>query len=179
MIANFKGKLLVARPGVMTDPRFKQTVVYLYEQTPEVVLGLILNKKTTTTIAELHAMRGNSNSGAYGYLHNGGPVSDQSLLLLHTDEWSSTNTMLTTHGNAISSDELMLEKMLSNNMPLQWRLMSGISTWTLPQLQKEIYHHGGWLIVEPRSDIFYTEDGEDQWKSTINLASMQLVDSFF
>ena len=43
---NFKGKLLVAKPHVMRDPFFQKSVVYIYEQQGEVVLGLILNKPT-------------------------------------------------------------------------------------------------------------------------------------
>lgn len=179
MLSNFKGKLLVARPGIMQDPRFKETVVYIYEQTNQVILGLILNKRSNMTLSDLHAMRGVSNSGALGYLYRGGPVSEQSLLLLHTDDWMSTNTMKATHNNCISSDELMLEKMVTGNMPKLWRLMSGISTWALQQLQNEIYNHNAWLVVEPDESIFYNEDGEDQWKSAINLASTRMVEDFF
>ena len=179
MLSNFKGKLLVARPGIMQDPRFKETVVYIYEQTDTVCLGLILNKQTNMALSDLHAMRGYHNSGASGYLYRGGPVSEQSLLLLHTDEWMSTNTMLATHGNCISSDELMLEKMVMGNMPKNWRLMSGMSTWTITQLQNEIYNHSAWLVVEPSESIFYAEDGSDQWKSAINLASTRMIDEFF
>lgn len=179
MLTEFKGKLLVANPQTMRDPRFAESVVYIYEQSNDVILGLILNKKSKMTLADLHAMRGYHNSGACGYLYKGGPVSEQSLLLLHTDDWISTNTIIATHGNCISSDELMLEKMVSNNMPHSWRLMSGISTWTLPQLQAEVYAHNAWLVVEPNAEIFYSYDEEEQWKSAIQLASSQMVDSFF
>lgn len=179
MIDNFKGKLLVARPGIMQDPRFIDTVVYIYEQSPQVILGLILNKRTNMTIADLHAMRGYHNSGATGWLYRGGPVSEQSLLLLHTDEWMSTNTMKATHGNCISSDELMLEKMYTGNMPKCWRLFGGISTWSLAQLQTEVYKHSAWLVVDPSLESFYNNDGAEQWKDAITLASNRMVDNLF
>jgi putative AlgH/UPF0301 family transcriptional regulator len=100
-------------------------------------------------------------------------------MLLHTDDWYSTNTIQATHGNAISSDELMLEKMEHNNMPKCWRLMSGMSTWLVPQLQAEIYKHKAWLVVEPNQEIFYNFDEEDQWQAGINLASSRLMDQLF
>ena len=112
-------------------------------------------------------------------MYRGGPVSEQSLLLLHTDDWYSTNTIPATHGNAISSDELMLEKMAHNNMPKCWRLMSGMSTWLVPQLQAEIYKHKAWLVVEPNLDIFYNYDNEDQWEAGVSLASSRLMDEYF
>ena len=139
MLDNFKGKLLVAKPNVMKDPHFQKSVVYIYEQTEKVVIGLILNKPSYMKVGDIQSMRGESNSGAAGSLYRGGPVSEQSLLLLHTAEWQSTNTIKATHGNCISSDELMLDKIASNNVPNCWRLMSGMSTWVVPQLQAEIY----------------------------------------
>ena len=179
MLDNFKGKLLVAKPGVMKDPHFAKSVVYIYEQTDKVVIGLILNKPSYMNVGDIQTMRGSHNSGAAGHLYRGGPVSEQSLLLLHTNEWNSTNTIQATHGNCISSDELMLEKMATNNMPHCWRLMSGMSTWVVPQLQAEVYKHRAWLVVEPNLDIFYNYDQEEQWTAAVELASKRMIDTLF
>jgi putative transcriptional regulator len=179
ILDSFRGKLLRAKPNVMRDPHFAKSVVYIYEQTDKVCVGLVLNKPSYMNVGDIQTMRGVHNSGAAGHLYRGGPVSEQSLMLLHTDDWYSTNTIQATHGNAISSDELMLEKMEHNNMPKCWRLMSGMSTWLVPQLQAEIYKHKAWLVVEPNQEIFYNFDEEDQWQAGINLASSRLMDQLF
>jgi putative transcriptional regulator len=179
MLDSFRGKLLIAKPNVMKDPHFAKSVVYIYEQTDKVCVGLVLNKPSYMNVGDIQTMRGVHNSGAAGHLYRGGPVSEQSLMLLHTDDWYSSNTIQATHGNAISSDELMLEKMEHNNMPKCWRLMSGMSTWLVPQLQAEIYKHKAWLVVEPNQEIFYNFDEEDQWQAGINLASSRLMDQLF
>ena len=179
MLDSFRGELLIAKPNVMKDPHFAKSVVYIYEQTDKVCVGLVLNKPSYMNVGDIQTMRGVHNSGAAGHLYRGGPVSEQSLMLLHTDDWYSTNTIQATHGNAISSDELMLEKMEHNNMPKCWRLMSGMSTWLVPQLQAEIYKHKAWLVVEPNQEIFYNFDEEDQWQAGINLASSRLMDQLF
>lgn len=179
MLDSFRGKLLIAKPNVMRDPHFAKSVVYIYEQTDKVCVGLVLNKPSYMNVGDIQTMRGVHNSGAAGHLYRGGPVSEQSLMLLHTDDWYSSNTIQATHGNAISSDELMLEKMEHNNMPKCWRLMSGMSTWLVPQLQAEIYKHKAWLVVEPNQEIFYNFDEEDQWQAGINLASSRLMDQLF
>jgi len=179
ILDSFRGKLLIAKPNVMKDPHFAKSVVYIYEQTDKVCVGLVLNKPSYMNVGDIQTMRGVHNSGAAGHLYRGGPVSEQSLMLLHTDDWYSTNTIQATHGNAISSDELMLEKMEHNNMPKCWRLMSGMSTWLVPQLQAEIYKHKAWLVVEPNQEIFYNFDEEDQWQAGINLASSRLMDQLF
>ena len=92
MESNFKGKMLVAKPHFLRDPHFSNSVIYIYEQQEQVVLGLCLNKPSNLTLADIHSMRGYHNSGATGKLYKGGPVNEQSLLLLHTDDWSSSNT---------------------------------------------------------------------------------------
>ncbi len=177
---SYKGKILIAKPHTMRDPLFQGSVVYLYEHAEEVVMGLILNKPSTMKVADIQRLRGEHNSGAAGQLYKGGPVSEQSLLLFHTDEWQSTNTLFTSPGLAVSSDELMLRKMLDNNLPNCWRLMSGMSTWTSRQLHEEIYKHKAWLLVEaPSEDIFFSYDQEDQWKKSIDLAGSRMMDSYF
>ena len=179
METQFKGKMLVAKPHFLRDPYFSNSVIYIYEQQQEVVLGLCLNKASQLTLADIHSMRGFSNSGAAGKLYKGGPVNEQSLLMLHTDDWSSTNTFRTGNHLAVSSDELMLEKLLTGNQPKCWRMMSGMSTWVVPQLQDEIYKRNAWLMIEPNEAIFFTTDGDAQWKSAIELASARMLETFF
>ena len=62
MLDSFKGKLLVAKPHVMKDPHFQKSVVYIYEQTDKVVIGLILNKPSYMNVADIQTMRGAVNS---------------------------------------------------------------------------------------------------------------------
>ena len=57
--------------------------------------------------------------------------------------------------------------------------MSGMSTWTLPQLQNEVYRNKSWLVVEPNQEIFYNFEGEEQWKASVDLASQRMMESIF
>ena len=47
------------------------------------------------------------------------------------------------------------------------------------QLQTEIYRHKAWLVVEPRHDIFFDTDGDEQCKASIDLASHRMMETFF
>ena len=73
----------------------------------------------------------------------------------------------------------MLEKLAMENLPKCWRLMSGMSTWVIPQLQTEIYRHKAWLVIDPNKQIFFDTDGEEQWKASIDLASHRMMETFF
>ena len=57
--------------------------------------------------------------------------------------------------------------------------MSGMSTWVVPQLQDEIYKRNAWLMIEPNEAIFFTTDGDAQWKSAIELASTRMLETYF
>jgi putative transcriptional regulator len=176
---NYKGKLLVATPELKRDPTFKQSVVYIYEHNEEVVLGMILNKPTDFKVNEIVRMEGYNFSGVYDKLYKGGPVSPQSCILFHTDEWYSSNTMQIGNGLALSSDEMMFEKLSMGNEPDQCRLMAGVSSWHPQQLEEEIHKWKAWLVAEADPSIFFHKDGIEQWNKAIMLTSQQIFDQYF
>ena len=57
--------------------------------------------------------------------------------------------------------------------------MSGMSNWVVPQLQDEIYNRNAWLVLDPTEDIFFTADGDAQWKKAIDLASHRMLERYF
>lgn len=172
---NYKGKILVARPQLMSDKLFTKSVVYIYEHKEDVIMGLILNKNSNLKISDIYKMKGVPNSGATGIVYKGGPVADQSLLLLHTDEWSSQNTIHVGSGLALSSDEVMLQKLLQGNTPKDYRLFAGMSTWVTPQLDEEMFRYNAWQMMDPQPTLFFNSSGEQQWNYALKVASHQFV----
>lgn len=176
---DYKGKLLVATPELTRDPTFAKSVVYIYEHTDEVVVGLILNKPTTYKVNEIIRMDEYAFSGYFDKLYQGGPVSKQSVILLHSDEWYSSNTMQVGNGLALSSDETMFEKLNMGNEPEQHRLLAGVSTWHPDQLQEEIDRWKSWLVVDADPSIFFHKDSDEQWNKAIMISSQQMFDQYF
>jgi len=166
-----KGKLLVAHP-MMREGLFARSVVYIYQDDPRNgTLGIILNKPTPYKFASLLAER---NLDYYGseHVYKGGPVNEQAIVLLHEDNWYSSNTVQTSKGLAISSDVYMLEKISLDNKPVEWRSFAGISAWSPGQLDAEIISSKGWLTCDADPSIVFAKDGERQW----NRALQQCVD---
>ena len=104
--------------------------------------------------------------------------------MLHTAEWYSSNT--TPAGNYnVTSDDFMIEKMSTGNVPAAWRMVSGICGWAPGQLQAEVKGHSpykenkGWLTLTPSDAIIFEYDGEEQWQRALQLSSNQMVDQFF
>jgi len=109
----------------------------------------------------------------------GGPVVQESLFLLHSDEWYSSTSKPCLNGLSVSSDHTMLQKIIDGNLPKNYKLMAGISTWHPRQLAMEI-HKGGWLVInDPKPELFFGRDGKQAWTKAVQAAGSEAVDSFF
>jgi len=179
----YRGKILVATPQLDTDPMFSQSIVFIYEERGENVFGLILNKPSKLRIKDVAKLTGNpmhqpefENTQK---IYAGGPVEGESLALLHSNEWYSQNTYQIPHNLAISSDTLMVQKVMTGNLPRDYKMFAGLSTWHKRQLAMEI-HHGSWLTIsDPPPNMFFAQDGKNGWMNAVHLASAESVDNFF
>lgn len=176
---SYAGKLLVATPNLSQDSNFRRSVVYIYDQNPDIVVGLTLNKPTSRKVSDIFASPQEPYSGAYTEtLYRGGPVSEQSLLMMHTDDWQSQNTMHIGNNLCLSSDKFMFEKMATDNLPNAHRFFYGISSWHPAQLENEIIQHRAWLTTEATYSIVFNYEGEDQWTKALDLTSKNLFDQY-
>ena len=176
---NYKGKLLIATPELKKDSFFSGSVVYVYEHNVESVIGLVLNKPTTTHLNDLVRPDGSGYSSSGDIIYKGGPVSPAVILMIHSDDWYSSNTIQVGNGLALSSDELMFEKIMSGNTPENYRIMAGVSSWHPEQLEQEIHQWKSWLVADTSEDIIFGEDGTKQWEHAVNLTCQQVFDQYF
>ena len=80
-----QGFLLVAAPALV-DPNFRQTVVLIVRHSDEEgALGLVLNRRTSTTVAELWQRMGQETTANDSPLSLGGPC-EGPLMALHTEK---------------------------------------------------------------------------------------------
>ena len=62
-------------------------------------------------------------------VYTGGEYNSHALIMLHSHEWYSSNTMDVNNNLALSSDGLMIEKMEMGNTPEWYRLFVGCKGW--------------------------------------------------
>ena len=174
----YKGKLLVAHP-MLTSGLFARSVVYIYQDDlNNGTLGLILNKPTPYKVSSLLAERNMDYLGSE-HVYKGGPVNEQAIVMLHEDNWYSSNTIQTSKGLAISSDIHMMEKLSMDNKPTEWRSFAGISAWSPGQLKAELKSSKGWLTCDADPSIVFAKDGERQWNRAVQMCANQMIDSYF
>lgn len=179
------GNLLIAHPNLRKANPFHKTVIYVYEHNDNGVMGVVLNRNTEFSIQSLFRSKGHLYNNGIPTLHQGGPVNESALVLLHTDEWHSTNTATAGPGLRVSSDGLMFEKMAMGDEPVLWRLFNGMSAWAPGQLEMELKGQfpyrpeNSWLTATANDSIVFEYDGEEQWEQAIELSRTQMINQFF
>lgn len=171
------GKCLVARPNI-NDPFFKKSVVYIYEQSPSGVSGVVINiKKQPYTINDIFRNRGFTVAEPPEPLYQGGPVNEKAIIMLHTSEWRSTNTLQVSDHVSISSDDMMIFKFVNGDKPNAYRFCSGAAIWHPQQMRSEIANNN-WLVSKLNVRQLFDFDGRNQWETAVEITAKNTIDRY-
>lgn len=171
------GKLLVAHPDI-SDSYFEKSVILITEHHSQGTTGLVINQKSGNRVSDALS--------EYDYnwpwkdmIYFGGPIDKKSLFLLHTSDFSSSNTLLISSELSMSSDLLMTDKMLQGDVPMHYRFIVGQCSWAPRQLMNEINHENLWLTCNSNNRILFEYTNEKQWKKAIELCAEETMSQFF
>lgn len=174
---NLVGKCLIARPHI-ADSLFKRSVVFIYEQNMQGVAGLIVNKRKSGISAnDIILNRGFAPGGPDELVYAGGPVNENSVILLHTSEWSSSNTLNVTKELSVSSDDLMFFKLTNDNKPNGYKFCCGVAVWHPQQIVAEI-RANQWLISRLSTHQILDVDSRQLWDEAVETNAKQTIDKF-
>jgi len=169
------GDVLVAHPKTPQSP-WSKTVVVLTEVNANGAVGLIINKSAGYAFSDCIAVE---NSALNPEIYVGGPVNRSALVMLHSNEWYSQNTMQIGRGMAISSDPVMVEKLSEGNDPMDFRLMAGCCGWSKGQLETELKRKHGWLTMPGDPHYLLKHPTDDLWQRVVGLYSQNWVNTYF
>jgi putative AlgH/UPF0301 family transcriptional regulator len=162
------GSLLLAHPAHGEFNRSQQ-VVYVTESNTVNTLGLILNNRISNMdLRQIMLEKGNdwrSDSTVY----RGGDINPTALVMLHSDEWYSSNTMQVDGLFSISSDRTMVDKLEMGNTPDWYRLFVGMSAWQAEDLEFELKSKKPrWLLLtRPSQALIELADG-NLWQNAVS-----------
>jgi len=164
-VDTLEGHLLIA-PPYQADPNFTQTVVLLIQHDADGAFGVILNRASGRSIAEIwQAVRGTA-CDCQAEVHVGGPVTGP-LVVLHAEpQWAE---MCVVEDVYCSMTAERIETLVqSDREPV--RFYAGYSGWGGGQLESELAT-GSWLTVPADADaVFHTAD-EALWSKVVRRAS--------
>jgi putative transcriptional regulator len=150
------GHLLVASPR-LPDPNFSRSVVLIIHHDEQGAFGLILNRPTESTVAEVWKRIAHRPCHARQPLNLGGPVNGP-LVALHTKEECSEREVLP--GVHFATHKDYLNKIVADPKN-PFRIFTGYSGWGAGQLDGEM-EVGGWMTLPARSDHVFGE-AESMW----------------
>lgn len=162
---SLQGLLLVASPD-LTDPNFRQTIVFIVRHTSEEgTLGLVLNRQTSTTIKELWERLGEGECTSDAPLSLGGPC-EGPLMALHTVDSAAEIQVLP--GIYFSAGGEQMRLLISGN-PGTARFFFGYAGWGAGQLEQEL-QAGAWRM-EPATLRHIFSLHQEQWERSISEAA--------
>ena len=176
---NLIGKLLIAPPAVKGTFWYK-TVIMVLEHHNQGSLGVVLNKRSNTTVKEFTAQLG-YDIDLPGYIYIGGPVNSKSFSFIHTSEWSCLNTRRINANFSISSSTDILDRLADGDVPEQWRMFMGTCGWAPNQLNCEIQgsppftHEMSWCLANADTDLAFDLDNKDQWVAALEKAGLEFA----
>lgn len=173
------GNLLIAPPAVKNNFWYK-TVIMVTENHQDGSVGLVLNKRSQMTVKEFGEQLG-MRINLPGFIYLGGPVNVKSFSFLHTNEWSSSNTLQINEHFSLSSDEDILPRIALGDTPKQWRMFLGMCGWGPNQLLTEVkgIHpypvENSWCTATADLNMVFGLDYKDQWNAALDRSGQEFA----
>ncbi len=164
------GRALIAMPGI-EDPRFERAVVLICAHTPELAMGLTLNRPVDgLTVPSLMDRLGIKShiTVPKDLVLLGGPVETERGFVLHTDDYvSEGSSTKVSDGIALTGTREVLEAIASHDeRPRRSLLALGYSGWGPGQLEREI-RENVWLTCDPDETLLFGHDYEHKWSMAL------------
>jgi putative transcriptional regulator len=158
---SLKGHLLIASPSLL-DPNFIRTVVLMFEHTEKGAGGVILNRPTDKTIADIARVAFEFDSDWRKPIHFGGPVLGP-LSAAHTlADLSDLEILPGLYG---TFDQAKLVALIEQSVEPSFFVVN-YAGWGPGQLEGELAEDA-WKVLPARPDHVFWKDNRDLWKATM------------
>lgn len=173
------GTLLIAPPAVQNN-FWAKSVILITEHHERGSLGLMLNRRSNLTVLEFSKQCG-IELDLGGHVYIGGPVNQKSFCMLHSNDWSTSNTLKIDQRLSISSTPTLLEELKDGVRPTFLRMFVGLCGWAPDQLLSEykgdppFNHANSWLTFQSKYDIVFNYDSKEQWTQALERCGQEFA----
>ncbi|HAK56423.1 MAG: YqgE/AlgH family protein [Vicinamibacterales bacterium] len=157
--------LLLSMPQ-LADPNFHRTVILLCEYGAEGAFGLVLNRPTETSAADVVKLEPPANGRGGLQLWIGGPVEPQRGWILLGEEPAESDAVRVCPGVYLSTSADLLRQLLDAKPETQARLLTGYAGWGPGQLDAEIAA-SSWLTTDVDLDLVFRTEPDRMWEIAI------------
>lgn len=166
---------LIAMPALQ-DPFFGQSLVYLFEHTPEGAMGLVVNQPTelslTDVLAQLHPETEPAGHTGDIPVYAGGPVQTERGFVMHPpgQRYQSTVDL---GALSITNSQDILDAIATGNGPGQYLIALGYAGWGAGQLEDEL-RNNTWLSCPASHTIIFDTPATDRRSAAAASLGIQL-----
>ena len=163
----------------MTDPRFKNTVIIMLENSKKGATGLVINKPLSQIPLGSLIYKSRDATNKQKELYNvkipvywGGPVNENKILILHSKEYKNKTT-INFKNISISSDYNILFEIADNKGPKNNLIILGISSWGEGQLEGEM-QRDHWTLSDVNTDLIFETNNNKKWLNAVKNSFIRL-----
>ncbi|HMP01250.1 MAG TPA: YqgE/AlgH family protein [Gemmatales bacterium] len=158
---SLKGSLLIASPTLL-DPNFVKTVVLVFEHSENGAGGVVLNRQTDKTVADIAEQVFELESDWHKPLHLGGPVPGP-VCAAHVLEHLADMEILPGVYGAIDPAKLVqvVEQSVEPSL-----FVVNYSGWGPGQLEGEL-EEDSWKVLPARPEHIFWKKEQDLWKAVM------------
>ncbi|MBY0574859.1 MAG: YqgE/AlgH family protein [Undibacterium sp.] len=174
MSLDLTNHFLIAMP-TLNDPVFGGTVIYICEHNDGGAMGLVVNRPTDMTIADLFdrielplEMIPNSHPLGKNPVMFGGPVQADRGFVLHAPAGRFSSTLKVTDDISFTTSRDILESLALGEAPQRLLLSIGYAGWSAGQLEQEILDNG-WLTVAADLHVLFDLPIEQRFNAAMKL----------
>jgi putative transcriptional regulator len=174
-LSSLAGQLLVAMPQ-MQDQRFVRSVIYLCAHNSTASMGLVINKLVgQLTLSELLQQLEIPADGIIGTprVHFGGPVQQERGFVLHSADYTETESMSVGDNLALTATPEILRAIGRGAGPKKSFLALGYAGWGAGQLDIELQQNS-WLNAPTDEDLLFDLDFETKWHRALGKLGVDL-----
>jgi putative transcriptional regulator len=160
------GRLLVATPS-LNDPNFAHTVIFLVHHSANGAMGLVINRVLATgplsVLLDGFGMDSDAGTSAEIRVFAGGPVEQGEAFILHSTDYSASDTLPVDDRVALTRSLDVLRDMADGEGPRHAILALGYAGWGPGQLENELAQ-GSWDVVTADETLLFDEEVETKWQ---------------
>jgi len=181
--SSLQGRLLIAQP-VAQSTFFAEGVVLVCEHDSAGAWGLLLNKPSRTITLRDVAKSIHIDFDFNMPVYIGGPVTPDTINILHTPDYVEHNTRYVTNNLCVTSSIHMLGAISRRAGPQEYKIFLGISSWQGGQLEGEQSGEPPWtpehrwMTTQCPASILH-EEPEMMWKDKLATSISSSVKDIF
>lgn len=168
------GRMLLALPAI-ADTRFDHAAIIMIVHSTRGAMGIALTATTKMmNVGDVMDQLEIEHDQPFEQpLLLGGPVEPRRGFVLHSRDWSISDSLDISGRWMLTSSHEILRAIAKGQGPKNWRVVLGYAGWGQGQLEKELTGHS-WHVVAAEDEILFDTAPEDRWRSAFERAGIDV-----